>query len=294
MNQHYVKGHISAVITILIWGTTFISTKVLLNSFSPIEILFYRFLIGFLILFLIYPHRMKTNGLKQELLLIGAGLTGVTLYFLLENIALTYTMASNVGVIISIAPIVTAIVAHFFLKSEKLHSNFFIGFLTSIVGIALITFNGSFALDLNPLGDILAMLAAILWAVYSIITRRISQLGYNTIQTTRRTFLYGLIFMLPALYIFKFQWGFDRFTQPINLLNILFLGFGASALCFVTWNTAVKTLGAVRTSVYIYMVPVITVVTSMVVLQEKITGIAFVGIVLTLLGLLLSERNKAK
>jgi len=294
MNQHYVKGHISAVITILIWGTTFISTKVLLNSFSPIEILFYRFLIGFLILFLIYPHRMKTNGLKQELLLIGAGLTGVTLYFLLENIALTYTMASNVGVIISIAPIVTAIVAHFFLKSEKLHSNFFIGFLTSIVGIALITFNGSFALDLNPLGDILAMLAAILWAVYSIITRRISQLGYNTIQTTRRTFLYGLIFMLPALYIFKFQWGFDRFTQPINLLNILFLGFGASALCFVTWNTAVKTLGAVRTSVYIYMVPVITIVTSMVVLQEKITGIAFVGIVLTLLGLLLSERNKAK
>jgi len=224
----------------------------------------------------------------------GAGLTGVTLYFLLENMALTYTTASNVGVIISIAPFFTAIIAHLFLKSEKLHLQFFLGFLASITGIVLITFNGSFLLDLNPLGDILAILAAILWAIYSVITRRISQLGYNTIQTTRRTFFYGIIFMLPALYIFNFQWGFYRFAQPVNLLNILFLGFGASALCFVTWNTAVKILGAVKTSVYIYMVPVVTVVTSVIVLHEEITIIAFIGIVFTLLGLFLSERTSSK
>ncbi len=294
MNQVKMHGHASATVTILIWGTTFVSTKVLLNSFSPIEILFYRFIIGLVILLLIYPHSIQGSNLKKEALFAGAGLTGVTLYFLLENIALTYTAASNVGVIISIAPFFTAILAHVFLKGEKLRLQFFIGFLFSIMGIVLITFNGSFVLDLNPLGDILAILAAVLWAVYSVLGKKISQLGYNTIQTTRKTFFYGIIFMIPALFIFNFQWGFNRFTQPQNLLNILFLGFGASALCFVTWNIAVKILGAVKTSVYIYMVPVITVVTSIIVLHERITVIAFAGIVLTLSGLFISETNPKK
>ena len=77
--------------------------------------------------------------------------------------------------------------------------------------------------------------------------------------------------------------------RPINLFNIMFLGAGASALCFVTWNLAIKTLGAVKTSVYIYMIPVIAVVTSATILDETITGIAVFGILLTLAGLFISE-----
>ena len=72
-----------------------------------------------------------------------------------------------------------------------------------------------------------------------------------------------------------------RFSNPIYLGNILFLGLGASALCFVTWNMAVKILGAVKTSIYIYIVPVVTVVTSIIVLHEQITLMAFIGTVLT-------------
>ena len=121
-------GHLSAVITILIWGTTFISTKLLLKDFTPIEILIFRFLIGYITLLIIYPHRVKMSGLKQELYFAAAGLSGVTLYFLLENISLNYTLATNVGVIISIAPFFTAIFAHLFFNNEKLSSNFFIGF----------------------------------------------------------------------------------------------------------------------------------------------------------------------
>lgn len=97
-------GHLAALITILIWGTTFISTKVLLVDFEPIEILFFRFILGFLALLIVYPHRMKGTIKQQEAVFAAAGLCGVCLYYLLENIALTYTMASNVGVIISIAP----------------------------------------------------------------------------------------------------------------------------------------------------------------------------------------------
>lgn len=289
--NNIVKGHLSALLTILIWGTTFIATKLLLKSFAPIEILFYRFSIGLVVLLIAYPHRLKGVGLKREILFAGAGLSGVTLYFLLENIALTYTAASNVGIIVSVTPFFTAIFAHWLLDGEKLTGSFFVGFVAAMIGIFLISFNGSTVLQLNPVGDLLAVAAAIVWAVYSILIRQISRFGYNTIQTTRRVFCYGLLFMLPALFIFDFKWGIQRFAQPENLFNILFLGVGASALCFVTWNMAVNLLGAVKTSIYIYMVPVITVVTSVIVLRERITWMAACGAVLALAGLFLSERK---
>ncbi|NLI94075.1 MAG: DMT family transporter [Peptococcaceae bacterium] len=140
----------AAFFTILIWGTTYVSTKVLLESFSPIEILFTRFIMGYIALLIIYPHKLKTKSLHEELLFMGAGLCGITLYFLLENIALTYTLASNAGIIISIAPLFTAVFAHFFLHGEKLRPQFFLGFIIAITGIILIEFNGSFILNLIP------------------------------------------------------------------------------------------------------------------------------------------------
>lgn len=102
------KGHFLALFTICVWGTTFIATKVLLKAFTPIEILFMRFLMGYFILLLMNHQGLSVSNIKQELYFIGAGITGVTLYFLLENIALTYTYASNVGIIIATAPFFTA------------------------------------------------------------------------------------------------------------------------------------------------------------------------------------------
>lgn len=290
INNETLNGHVAAAITILIWGTTFISTKILLAAFAPIEILFFRFLMGFIALMIVYPYRLKVKDKKQNLTFACAGLCGITLYYLLENIALTYTMASNVGIIISAAPFFTAILTHLFLKGEeKLRVNFFVGFGVAMIGICLISFNGSVNLRLNPLGDFLAITAAFVWAVYSVLTRKISSYGYNTVQTTRRVFFYGLIFMIPVVMIFNFKLGLSRFSNPVYLLNIMFLGLGASALCFVTWNFAVKVLGTVKTSIYIYIVPVITVITSMIVLGEKITCMSAFGIAMTLAGLLISE-----
>ncbi len=291
MNNKNTLGHISAILTVLIWGTTFISTKVLLSHFTPIEILFFRFSLGFIALLLIYPHKLVLTDKKQEKFFMLAGLCGVTLYFLFENIALTYSFASNIGVIVSISPFITGILTHFFLKQEKLKLSFFLGFFVSITGVALISFNGSTVLKLNPIGDILAVLAAATWSIYSIVTKKISDYQYNTIQVTRRIFFYGLIFMLPALFFFDFHIGIDRFKEPLLLFNILFLGFGASAVCFVTWNLSLKLLGVLKTSVYIYAVPVITVAFSAFILKEKITSIAMVGTFLTLAGLFISENR---
>ncbi len=291
MKNNTTAGHLAALLTIVIWGTTFISTKILLTDFQPVEILFFRFVMGFLVLCTAYPRILKTANFKQELVFALAGLCGICLYYLLENIALTFTMASNVGVIISIAPFFTAILAHLFITSEeKLHSQFFVGFAVAMVGIILISLNGQ-KLALNPIGDFLAVVAAFVWACYSILTRKISSFGYPVILSTRRTFFYGILFMIPALFIFDFQAELSRFTNITYLFNILYLGLGASALCFVTWNFAVKELGAIKTSVYIYMVPVITVVTSVSILHEQLTLSAGIGTALTLIGLFLSEHK---
>ncbi|PIH56986.1 DMT family transporter [Paenibacillus sp. LK1] len=284
-------GHLLALLTILIWGTTFISTKVLLIEFTPVEILFFRFVIGYVVLFLIYPRLMRITSIREEMLFIGAGLCGVTLYFLIENIALVYTFASNVGVIVSIAPFFTAVLAHFYLDGERLHKRFIVGFVIALSGIILIGFNGSFILQLNPLGDLLAFVAPAVWAVYSVLMRKIGELPYYTIGATRKVFFYGLLFMLPALFLFEFHFDLGRFANMANLSNLLFLGLGASALCFVTWNRAVSLLGAVKTSVYIYLVPVITVVASALILHERITWITLLGALLTLVGSFVSEKK---
>lgn len=286
-------GHTAALATAGVWGTTFISTKVLLADFAPVEILFFRFALGLLALWAVCPRRLHTKK-GQEIWFAGAGLCGVTLYFLLENIALTMTMASNVGVIVAVSPLFTALLSRLLLGGEPLGPGFFAGLAAALAGVVLITYNGSAVLALSPVGDLLALLAALVWSFYSVITRRIAAFGYGTVQTTRRIFFYGLLLMLPALPFLGEGWSLEGLARPVNLLNLLYLGLGASALCFVTWNFALRRLGAVKTSVYIFLVPVITVFTSALVLDEPVTPLALAGTGLTLLGLFLSELHSAR
>lgn len=286
-------AHTAAILTVFIWGTTFISTKVLLAYFTPIEILFMRFGIGFLCLWMMQPKRLTLKDNTHKRYFIGAGLCGVTLYFLFENIALTYSLASNIGVIVSTAPLFTAILAAIFLKDTKIHRNFILGFMLALFGIFLISFRSSSHIEVNPIGDLLAILAAIVWAFYSILMKRIGEFGYPTIQATKKIFMYGILFMIPCLFFMDFHPDITNFTNPIVLLNTLYLGIGASALCFVSWNYAIKTLGALKASAYIYLVPIITVTFSAIILNEPITWVIVLGTLCTLLGLYLSER-KAK
>lgn len=287
----HTLGHLAALLTILLWGTTFISTKVLLAYFAPVEILIFRFIIGFAALFLACPRRLKGTTVRQELFFAAAGLCGICLYYLLENIALTFTLASNIGVIVSVSPFFTALLTHLLLKGEdKLKKSFFVGFVFAMAGIFLLSTGGS-KVALNPAGDLLALLASVVWAFYSVLTKKIAEFGYHIILTTRRIFFYGILFMIPAMFLFDFRLDLSRFSNPVCLFNILFLGLGASALCFVTWNFSVKALGPVKTSVYIYMIPVITVCASVLVLHERINLAAGLGILLTLAGLFLSEQG---
>jgi len=292
-----IWGHLAAFFTIFVWGITFISTKLLLVTFSPIEIMFFRLTLAVLALVIVspprfHPGRLDVRALRDSWKPMLAGLCGVTLYFMFQNIALTYTLAANVGVLVSIAPLFIALVSRVVLQ-EKLKANFFIGFIAAIAGIILIAYNGSFVLKLNPLGDLLSILAALVWSIYSVTIKKINAPQSAVFSLTRNVFFYGFLFMLPLLPLFEFRLGLERLADLPNLFNLLFLGVVASALCFVTWNYAVHVLGPVKTSVYIYVVPVISIIASALVLHESITLVSAVGMALILAGMVLSERGKA-
>ena len=275
MEEKLSLGHLAALFTVVNWGTTFIATKLLLEAFTPIEILLFRFVLGFLALWLVCPRRLKVGDWHREAVFAAAGLTGVCLYYLLENIALTFSTASNVGVIVSASPLFAALFTLLLSRGkERPRWSFLLGFVVSMAGICLISFNGS-QLSLDPRGDLLAVLAAVVWAVYSLLTKQIGGYGWNVIQTTRRIFGWGILFMIPAA-------------------AVMDLGLGACAACFVTWNFAIKTLGPIKTMVYIYLVPVITVVCSVLILHEVVTPMSAGGTLLTLVGLALSQWDSLK
>jgi drug/metabolite transporter (DMT)-like permease len=293
LRNQKTTAHLMALGTALVWGTTFIATKLLLLEFSPVEILIDRFLIGYLVMLILKPRLLSFHSVKEELLFAGAGLTGLVLYYLMENVALTYTLASNVSVIVSVAPMFTALLSRMIWKQEKLSRNFVFGFILAILGIAIISFAGG-AISLHPFGDLLCVLAAALWAVYSVLCKKISALGYNIILTTRRIFFYGILLMIPFGFGMKFRWGLERFQNGTTIGYFLFLGVLASAICFMTWNWSVGVLGAVRTSAYIYLIPVVTVVTAVLFLHEPITWSSAIGTILALAGLILSEWKPKK
>ena len=283
------------VFTVLVWGSTYLATQVLLKSLNPIEILVYRFGLALIVLYLIRPKILKYQGWKFELFCILAAISGISVYQYLENVALIYTSASNVSIITSCAAFFTAILSRIFLKDEEIKINFFIGFIISIVGIALLTFNGVINLELNPLGDFIALFSAILWGVYSIAVKKTSEKKCDVLLVTRRIMFYGVILLIPMTLFTKTTFNFDALKDPINLIWIGYLGILASAICFYTWNYAVENLGSVKTSLSTYAFPIVTLIVGILWFDETLTFMGGIGMILTLFGLYISsKKNKQK
>lgn len=287
-----VTGHLMALFVSIVWGTTFIATKLLLDRFHPVEIILFRFLLAWAILFLLSPKPLIPRSWKEELPFMAAGLSGLTIYFLFENTALTYTFASNCGIILSTAPMFTALMLWLSRRAPRPRWTFFLGFLIAMVGICVISLGGS-SLQLNPLGDILILGAALSWGCYGVFLEMTAGKGYTTLQATRKIFFWGLLFTLLCAPFYHGQLhilDLGRFAHPVMLFNILYLSAGASALCFILWNKAILIIGSVATNLYIYLTPVITLTASALILGEPVTPSAIGATALIILGLWLSQK----
>ena len=286
-----VFGYILAAACVFFWGITFVCTKYLLRDFTPLEILFYRFIAAYAGLWILRP-KFEKIAARDNILFALAGFSGVILYQLFENIAINYTNASNVSVIVSICPLFTAIFSQIFLKEKHLSLWFIVGFVISITGITLVCLNGSRSLEFNPKGDILALCSAICWGVYSVVISIINRKNYNQIAATRRIFFFAVLMMIPLM-IFTDQKNISsnsiRFTNPLNITSLLFLGIIASGFCFAAWNKACKITGTVKVSCSLYLIPIVTIIFAFFALGEQITILSAIGAVVTIAGLFISE-----
>ena len=289
IDRKKLLGHIFAFATIVIWSIAFVSNKALLSYITPIENMIFRFAIAYFILLIIYPQYKMPNSLKDEIHFFILGFLGIFIYFILENFALEYTQATNVGLYMGSIPLFTAIFAHFMTKDEELSKNIIIGFIIAIIGIGLILLEGS-KFELRLKGDLLALGAAMIFSLYSVMLK-LAPKGYNYILITRKSFFYGLILMMIYQLIAGGSLPISKLLIPAVALNIAFLGILSSGLAFILWQQGIERIGSIATSNYIYLVPLITAIAGILLLDEKITMQMSIGGLLILMGLYAAQRK---
>lgn len=283
--------HVIAIIVVSIWGVTFISTKVLIdNGLTPQEIFFLRFIIAYVGMCMISHKKLFAYSLKDELLLMTGGVTGGSLYFLTENTALAHTLVTNVSFIVCTAPLLTTILLIIVDKDTHINRHIIAGSIISLLGMGAVVYNGSVILKLSPLGDFLALSAAISWAFYSLIMRNLFR-KYETNFITRKIFFYGLLTILPVFIIEPANTPFSKILEPAVLGNLIFLGVIASLACYAIWNVILKHIGTIKATNYIYLNPFSTLIGSFIFLDEPFTIMAMAGVILIIAGMYIAARR---
>ncbi len=287
-----ILAYVTAFFVVTVWGTTFVQTKMLINvGLYPDEIFLYRFLFAYILIIPFAGRRLFLDNWRDEVVAVLLGVTGGSLYFVTENTALIYGYCSNVSLLVGTTPLFTAFVMGLLSPMERMKKGALVGSFIAFAGMALVIFNGNIVLKLSPLADALAFAACVCWTFYSVFMRYM-QKRYATMLIMRKVFGYGVLTIIPF---------FINEPPRIELLidggavvwmNILVLGCVASMLCYTMWNFVLKRLGTVRATNYIYFNPVVTMIISYIVLDEKITWMALLGATMVLAGMYYMEKKR--
>lgn len=273
-----------ALVCVLIWGSTFVVSKELLSFLQPVQLMLMRFVMAYIALSFVRPGFYFKP--KEEWRFVLMALFANTLYCWAENTAISLTQASNVSILVSTSPIITALAMAVLHKEEKLSRSQLGGFAIAFAGVVLVVFNGAISLKLNPAGDMLALLAAAFWAAYGFLLRRWSPL-YDSALITKKLMFYGFWTTLPLVLVQGSAVDFASLFQLKHILMLCFLGLVGSAGCYMLWGSAVQKIGVLSANLYINMVPLVTLLVSAAVLGEKITFMGLCGIILVISGMIL-------
>lgn len=284
--------HLVAFATVAIWGSTFVSTKVLmLNGLSPAQIFTLRFLIAYVMMLAVYHSRLWADSWRDELKLMLLGISGGSLYFLSENEAMNFTSTTNTSLIVCSCPLFATLLVRLVYRSTTRISMMQLGgSLLAFAGMVIVVLNGRFVLHLSPLGDALAFTACLSWSVYSLLMKWVSA-KYGAAFITRKVFFYGVLTILPYYIFYPTLPTAAVLTKPVVVGNLAFLGCLASMICFLTWNWCISKLGAVKATNWVYFNPITTMIFASWVLGEKITPYFLAGATCILLGMFVADRS---
>ena len=281
--------------TVAVWGTTFVWTKLLIiNGLSPAHIFTLRFIIAYVLLtgFSMWRgrHKWLSDNWRDELTMVALGLTGGSMYFLTENESLRFTTATNTSLIVCSCPLFAMLIIALFYKSERFSKRQALGSLVALAGMAAVVLNGHFVLHLSPLGDTLAFSACLCWALYTLLMKPVMG-RYTAMFITRKVFFYGILAILPYYIFVPDMPSWDVLVKPEVAVNLLFLGSVASMLCYLTWSWCMKGLGAVVCTNWVYVNPITTIIAAWLILGEQITVYFLIGSALIIAGMYLSSKK---
>ena len=286
--------HVAAAAMIIVWGISFLNTRVLLNAgLNPTEIFVARFTIAYLALLVATRFKMQFNSLKDELLFLICGIMGGSAYFIAENTAIKLTLISDVSIIICIAPLLTALLGAIFYRDERITPLMGLGMVIAFIGSTVLALRDGLVWGDSILGDILAMLAALVWAIYCMVLKKLNR-SYTTLFITRKSFFYGLLTAIPFLFLQPSEIDWSAMYQPVVWGNLIYLGLICSMAAYYVWGITVKRIGAVRASNYIYWSPVVSIIAAAIWFGEHPTLIAYMGCALIMAGVIIAEKFKRK
>ncbi|MDE6753187.1 MAG: DMT family transporter [Muribaculaceae bacterium] len=290
-------AHAGALLTMGAWGSSFLCTKVLMadGGFTPVEMFVYRFAVAYLLLLLITFKHILSNNWKDEFQFFICGLCAGSLYFVTENYALKNTTAGNVSLLVAISPIFTAVLISVIYKT-KMKFGVILGSIIAFIGVGCVIFSNGEGFEIRPAGDILALIASLSWSIYTVTVKRLSPI-YTSLFITRKIFFYGVITAIPLLFIQREPLHFlelINMAHPEYTINFIFLVVFCSVCAYLIWNEVMKILGSVTANNYLYLQPVVTMIAAYFVLGEVITLLGYIGCVMIVGGLIVSDKLKLK
>lgn len=271
-------------VTVIFWGYSFVSTKILLRDLPPVTIAFFRQIIAAAaLLILLYVKKLFVRmPLKDILLLFASSFFGIVLYFLFENTGLKHTTASNGSIIVAAVPVFTLITESLFYKF-KITLRVIICVIISILGVFLVIFERGIDFSSSyTKGNLLMIAAMVTWVIYTIVCKSLTG-KYKGIVITAYQMIAAAILYIPFIIPEIGQW---KAISVYSTANLLYLGLFCSALAYYLYNTAVKSLGATVSSMFLNLIPVVSIIGGVFVLKETVSFIQIGGMLLIMFSLI--------
>lgn len=290
-------AYIKLIIAIAIWGGSFIATKIAVRDVSPVTVVWLRFLIGTIILgYLAWKQNdLSLPGWKDGVELLWLGFLGITLHQWLQSSGLVTSEASTTAWLVSTTPVFMALLGWAFLK-EKLTRETIIGIFLATIGVLLVVSKGNFGSvfsgNFGAAGDILILISAPNWAIFSVLSHPILK-RLSSIKVTFYIFLSGWL-LTSIQFIAGSHWVEFNNLSTAGWISIAFLGIFCSAVAYIFYNDGLKVLPTSHVGVFLYLEPLVATIIAAIVLSESIVLASLVGGGLILFGVWLVNRNSSE
>lgn len=289
-----IVAYLEVTFAVIVWGASFIATKLALRDLSPVAVVWLRFAIGVIILGIVTTVRRQFSlPNKQEWVYFTIlGFLGITFHQWLQSTGLVTAQASTTAWIVATTPVFIAILSWIFLH-EKLRWIQVAGIILAVAGVLMVVSKGDirglFAGHFGTSGDILIMISAPNWALFSILSRR----GLQRHQATQMMFFVMLIGWLFTSLLF-FTTGdvsdIAHLTWP-SLVGVGFLGVFCSGLAYIAWYDGLKAVPASQIGAFLFIEPLVAVIVAWVLLNESLLPVALLGGAIILFGVRLVQMN---